>query len=104
MASRLGILLKKLFLQGTSEAMAEANRPIVRGYLALAGTYYSVMVPLLFFVLSGLHQIIMVSASLAAAIVAFAGGWMARKQVSSIRLEQIGAAANLLVYLSLIHI
>lgn len=80
--------------------MAEANRPIVRGYLALASVYYSVMVPLLFFVLSGLHQLIMVSVSFAAAVVAVVGLWLSREQVSSIRLEQIGAAANLLVYIN----
>ncbi|MEP2736910.1 MAG: EAL domain-containing protein [Erythrobacter sp.] len=98
MVARFGNFLKKLFLQGTTDAMAEANRPILRGYLALAGIYYSVMVPVLFFVLSGLHQLIMVSVSLAAAIVAAVGWWLSRKQLSSTRLEQIGAVANLFVY------
>jgi diguanylate cyclase (GGDEF)-like protein len=93
-----GKFLKGLFLTGPSDAMAEANRPIVQGYSVLAAIYYLCMAPVHFFALSGQNQIIMVLASLGATVVAAMGWKRSRQKVSGGTLEAIGAAVNFAVY------
>ncbi|MEP5188896.1 MAG: EAL domain-containing protein [Marinomonas sp.] len=85
-------------MQGTTDEIAEANRPIVRGYLGLAGIYYAIMVPVLFLALSGFNQFKMVFVSLAAAIIMAGGLWLARKPTKSVYLELIAGAANLAIW------
>lgn len=92
------MFLKDLLLQGATDAMAEANRPIVRGYLGAAGTYYAVMVPVHFQALDGISQITMVLASLLAACILIAGWKTSRTTLSARKLEGIAGAANLSVY------
>ncbi|MEO9490948.1 MAG: hypothetical protein ABJG26_04920, partial [Marinomonas sp.] len=98
MIASIGNFLQKLFLQGTTDEIAEANRPIVRGYLGLAGIYYAIMVPVLFLALSGFNQFKMVFVSLAAAIIMAGGLWLARKPTKSVYLELIAGAANLAIW------
>ncbi|MEP0392691.1 MAG: EAL domain-containing protein [Erythrobacter sp.] len=78
--------------------MAEANRPIVRGYVALAAVYYAIMTPVHFFALSGVSQLTMVLvASCAALVSAFA--WKQTQQpLGSGRLEFTAAVVNTAVY------
>ena len=100
MLRRPASFLKQLLLHGTTDAMAEANRSIVRGYMALAGAYYGVMVPVHFFALSGSDQVRMVIVSFVATIVAMVGWHETRKQVKSGKLELIAAATNWMVYIN----
>ena len=96
----LKTLFKNLVLNGTTDAMAEANRPIMRGYLCLAGIYYATMVPVHLLVLSGSNQINMVLASLMATFT-MALGWKAcRARLSATRMELIAGAANLSIYIN----
>ena len=93
-------LLGELFFKRATAAMAEANRPIVRGYLSLAAIYYAVMVPVHFQALSGFNQFKMVFVSSLATLVAVTGWKLARSGVSSGRLEAIAAATNFSIYLN----
>lgn len=92
------MLIKYLVLKGTTDAMAEANRSIVRGYLGVAGLYYAVMVPVHFQALNGVNQFTMVLASLMAAFVMIAGWNASRTQLSAGKLEMIAGAANISIY------
>ncbi len=102
MISSIGNFLKNLFLQGTTDEIAEANRPIVRGYLGLAFLYYAIMVPVHFFALSGFHQFKMVFISLTATMVMAGGLWLARKPIRAHKLELIAGTANLAVLANVI--
>ncbi len=100
MIIHVGTFLKKLFFIGTTDAMANANRTILRAYLVMASLYYAVMVPVHFSALSGFDQFKMVSVSLLAAVVAGVGWFLSRAWLSSNRLELIAAATNFMVYVN----
>jgi diguanylate cyclase (GGDEF)-like protein len=78
--------------------MAEANRPIIRGYLAIMALYYGAMAPVHFWALDGSNLITMVFASLLASAVATACWQKSRQEMSADKLELIAGSANLLVY------
>lgn len=89
---------RKSAVNSTSEAMAEANRPIIRGYLALMALYYGAMVPVHFLALQGSNRLTMVLVSVVACGVACFSWQSTRQAVSADKLERIAAAANFMVY------
>jgi diguanylate cyclase (GGDEF)-like protein len=96
--SKIGNVLKDLLFKATTDAMAEANRAIVRGYLLLALIYYGVMIPVHFVALTGLNQIMMVTSASFASVIAIVGLHLTRQQIRSGHLELIAGAVNLSVY------
>lgn len=85
-------------LKSTTDAMAEANRPIIRGYLFLAALYYGAMVPVHYLALEGPDRVAMVLASLVACCIASFCWRRARAKMSVNMLEGIAAAANISVF------
>ena len=98
MTSRIGSNLKRVLFDGVSDAVAEANRPIVRGYVALAAIYYAIMTPVHYLALSGFNQLMMVFAALCATLVAAFGWSQTHQPLNSRRLERIAAAVNIAIY------
>lgn len=94
----LKVRLKDLLVRGTTDALAEANRSIVRGYLALAAIYYSAIIPVHFIALEGAQSFRMIGFASLAAIVAISGWLETRNSVSANRLEFIAGATNLVIF------
>ena len=95
---QLTSFVRKSAMNSTSASMAEANRPIIRGYLAFMALYYGAMAPVHFLALDGTNRLTMVFASLIASGAAIACWQRTRQVVSADKLELIAGAANLLVY------
>ncbi len=95
---RLKELINVLIFKSTNDAVAEASRPIILGYLGLAGLYYATMVPVHFQALNGMDRVTMVLVSLTATLVMIAGWIKLRTPLRANMLELIAAAANISVF------
>ncbi|WP_298465075.1 EAL domain-containing protein [uncultured Erythrobacter sp.] len=76
-------------------AVREIYRPILRGYFTIFALYYTILTPFNYWYLAGIELILLVSASVIAAVVGGFGCWYMRKPAPAHRVELLLIAMNL---------